>query len=84
MDFATELAIGFSVTALCFLVLSGSILIRQRRKRRRSIHWFAVLLLSALIGVFVGIGVRLTGTEPVDASSAIDDSVLLNKDSSMP
>jgi len=61
MDFQTELAVGASVAAGCFLILSGLIIIRQRRRRRRSIHWFAVFLLSSLIGLFSGMGMHLRG-----------------------
>jgi uncharacterized membrane protein YfcA len=84
MDFATEIAIGLSVTAACFLVFSGIILIRQRRRRRRSIHWFAVFLLSGLIGIFVGMGTHLSGTDPLASKAALDDSVRLNKDGPQP
>lgn len=79
MDFTTELALGASVTLLCFLVFSGIIIIRQRRRRRRSIHWFAVLLLSALVGVFASLTLRLTGSGPIGDPSEIGSSVDLNQ-----
>lgn len=78
MDFATELAVGAGITFLCFLVFSGIIIIRQRKRRRRSIHWFAVFLLSALVGVFGSLAFHFSGSGPLDGAGDAGSSVELN------
>jgi len=74
-DFQTELAISASITMLCFLLISGGIIISQRRKRRRSVHWFAVFLLSSLVGLFSGMGLHLSGEafSDVEAPTSISE-----------
>lgn len=79
MNFADELALGIGVMLFCFLVLSGVIAIRQRNRRRKSIHWLSVFMLSCLIGVFAGLGARFTNNEPANQVGDISDSLDLNQ-----
>lgn len=66
MTFDQQVLAGVFVAVGVFVVLSAVTLIGQRGRRRRSIHWFAIFVLSSVIGAMTGIGIHLSGTEPLD------------------
>ena len=80
MGFATDIVVGIGVTLVCFLLFSAGILVRQRRRRRRSVHWFAVFLLAGLVGMFSGMALHLSGTDTMADPPSLTRSIELNQD----
>ncbi|MEM1021605.1 MAG: hypothetical protein ACFBZ9_13625 [Sphingomonadales bacterium] len=68
MTFLSELSIAAAVALALFVLLSLVIMLRQRAKRRKSIHWFALFVLCAFVGAGTGMGLHLSGTAPVDTT----------------
>ncbi|MEM7570309.1 MAG: hypothetical protein AAF337_10980 [Pseudomonadota bacterium] len=67
MTFSQQILVAIATSGAAFVFLSLITLMRQRHRRRRSVHWFAIFVLSAVIGTGVGIGLHLSGTSPLDA-----------------
>ncbi|MEO0410628.1 MAG: hypothetical protein AAF221_02150 [Pseudomonadota bacterium] len=75
MIFEQQVMLGVAVAFVAFVILSAVTVLRQRKRRRRSVHWFAIFILSAVIGAGTGIGLHLSGTEPLDAGTITIDSI---------
>lgn len=75
MIFEQQVMLGAGVAVAAFVLLSALTVLRQRRRRRRSVHWFAIFVLSATIGAGTGIGMHLSGTDPIDTGTITLDGI---------